>query len=862
MHKKIFLFADGTGNAYSTQESSVWRLYQALDTSSNNVVAKYIAGVGTSSFKPWSMFDAATGIGVPANVRDLYDFLCDEYAPGSEIFMFGFSRGAFTIRTLIGLIASEGLVSTKQYNASGALTSCPVTELAKFKIAAWYNYRAKVANSWPWWQRPPLVDIVRAFRKARQYFRISRYDTPHTIKVDIKFVGLFDSVEAYGVPIEEMRIAIDRVFWPISFRNSKMSQVALNVRHALSLDDERTSFHPLRIQAADDEEPEHARERIREVWFVGVHSDVGGGYPDGNLSYVPLIWMIDELEEMDEAVYFRQEQVKYWRERKTPYAPRHDSRSTLGVLYRYAPRNALMTETNGELIGPVIHHTVVERMAFGYDVYAPIPLSTHAKVLLPNGEICGITSAKDELPKDISSKFETSNEEVFKALRTLDGPNQELIEKAHDKIWCRRVGYFGMLAGLGSFILLPFYARPMSDWLCENLGQLYPISLWLDFWQGVGRSLSPIIGAIVPNVAGYFGPHLTTMREHPAMFFSMIAFLIWLYIRGVSIAKEIVELIDQAWMRGSDESQSHNGQKKEILVRKLRENWVIQFVHQSGASVVMPVLWAVILIMSTVTIGLRLNYEFITGTNWNKLCAATKDLRHVTGNDSVEALSKFTTNNPCWASGLEVEKDQTYRINLKIEDPWLDQTILTDARGFEPTLSFTDWPFLITRPYLRWALDPWFRPIIRIIGKYGDEESPIKFSETLKPSLFVDGKCPGVARRYDHSYEYCQSHGYITDDQCNKNALNLGIKPLPPSELQTAKLAFDNALDLHIEAKGCIKSRAMRIFTANITPTRTGELFMFVNDIIPLFGSYAPFYENNLGTATITLQEMKALNDQ
>ena len=73
--------------------------------------------------------------------------------------------------------------------------------------------------------------------------------------------------------------------------------------------------------------------------------------------------------------------------------------------------------------------------------------------------------------------------------------------------------------------------------------------LFRSFWQGVGRSLSPIIGAIVPNVAGYFGPHLTTMREHPAMFFSMIAFLIWLYIRGVSIAKEIVELIDQAWMR-------------------------------------------------------------------------------------------------------------------------------------------------------------------------------------------------------------------------------------------------------------------------------------------------------------------------
>ena len=67
----------------------------------------YIQGVGTSGFRPFAMVDAATGVGVPSNVRKLYRFLCWNWRPGVEIYMFGFSRGAFTIRTLIGLIASR-----------------------------------------------------------------------------------------------------------------------------------------------------------------------------------------------------------------------------------------------------------------------------------------------------------------------------------------------------------------------------------------------------------------------------------------------------------------------------------------------------------------------------------------------------------------------------------------------------------------------------------------------------------------------------------------------------------------------------------------------------------------------------------
>ena len=108
--KRIVIFADGTGNAFSTQESNVWRLYQALDRSQDDQISHYIKGVGPRGFRPFAILDGATGIGVPANVRKLYEFICWNWSAGDQISMFGFSRGSFTIRTLIGLIDHEGLV--------------------------------------------------------------------------------------------------------------------------------------------------------------------------------------------------------------------------------------------------------------------------------------------------------------------------------------------------------------------------------------------------------------------------------------------------------------------------------------------------------------------------------------------------------------------------------------------------------------------------------------------------------------------------------------------------------------------------------------------------------------------------------
>ena len=145
--RKIVIFADGTGNSFAMQESNVWRLYSALDKTEKSgrtpvelQLARYIPGVGTSSNRVLRLIDGATGIGVPSNVRKLYRFLCWNWQPGDEVYLFGFSRGAFTVRTLAGMIRWQGLMPLM-------IGERPVTdaEMKRNAMRAWEAYRAKTA---------------------------------------------------------------------------------------------------------------------------------------------------------------------------------------------------------------------------------------------------------------------------------------------------------------------------------------------------------------------------------------------------------------------------------------------------------------------------------------------------------------------------------------------------------------------------------------------------------------------------------------------------------------------------------------------------------------------------------------------
>jgi uncharacterized protein (DUF2235 family) len=341
MAKKIVLFADGTGNAFMTRESNVNRIFEALDSSKKDQSRHYIEGVGTSDFRPWKIFDGATGVGVPANVHKLYQDLCLDYEEGAEVYMFGFSRGAFTIRALVGMIASQGLIAARSRDEMGTEVSLSQDDLQRHSKAAYRAYRDEAIKSWTFFQTPLPVHFVRAVRALAGTLnnaakrKKTGYENIEKRKLtSIEFVELFDTVEAFGVPFEELGIAIDRFIWPISFRKKSIPRIARVVRHALALDDERTTFHPIRIEEEVDDKPgvhQPPADRIKEVWFAGVHSDVGGGYPDNNLSYVSLNWMLDELARATGGLIFRAGALDNLRAAASVFGLLHDSRHGLSV---------------------------------------------------------------------------------------------------------------------------------------------------------------------------------------------------------------------------------------------------------------------------------------------------------------------------------------------------------------------------------------------------------------------------------------------------------------------------------------------------------------------------------------------------
>ena len=158
MAKKIILLSDGTGNsAGKVWRTNVWRVFQALELKGSNQIAIYDDGVGTSSFKPLAILGGVFGYGLKRNVLNLYKFLCRNYQTGDKIYGFGFSRGAFTMRIVMGLVLNQGLVK--------------FANEAELDQKAHAAYRAYRHDKYPAW------NLQYPFRLAR--FWLDKLFIPH-----------------------------------------------------------------------------------------------------------------------------------------------------------------------------------------------------------------------------------------------------------------------------------------------------------------------------------------------------------------------------------------------------------------------------------------------------------------------------------------------------------------------------------------------------------------------------------------------------------------------------------------------------------------------------------------------------------
>jgi uncharacterized protein (DUF2235 family) len=475
--KSIILFSDGTGNSSAKLfKTNVWRLYEAVDLGppadgKRAQISYYDDGVGTSSFKPLTVLGGAFGVGLRRNVMDLYRYACRNYRDGDDIYAFGFSRGAFTIRVVAALIASQGLVR-----------SSSEAELERKSHEAYRAFRADALPrrlEWP----------IKACRSISRWIR-GRHSNEDNWRPDVRFVGVWDTVAAYGGPITEITRAIDNWIYPLSMPDYRLHPKVLCARQALALDDERDAFQPLLWDEVHERGPEG---RVQQVWFTGMHADVGGGYPDESLSYVSLLWMMEEAEHAGlrtlSAIKDRFVALA------SSYGPIHDSRAGLGAYYRYQPRKIaawlepVTRETlslrdpevadkhrgpHGLLRTVNVHESVINRIATGTDRYAPITLPERFSIVPPQVEGETAPQADNQTPVPASQR---PNPLVGRELRErLSGDRVAAAARAQateaiwDLVWWRRLTYFATLTATLLLLLMPFFAvrLPTAPFLADG----------------------------------------------------------------------------------------------------------------------------------------------------------------------------------------------------------------------------------------------------------------------------------------------------------------------------------------------------------------------------------------------------------
>lgn len=592
---RIVVFADGTGNAFSHQESNVWRLYQAVRQTCSDTAVRYIPGVGTQSIRPLAAIDGAIGLGVPANVRELYRFICWHWEPGAEIWMFGFSRGAFSIRTLAGLIHHEGLMPRK-------IGGSPVSEAIMISNSdyAWRSYRRKTAPT-PFWTHPTIA-VVRAalgvrwrLSKGRAAFLAAQKTMDDPANGDrrrppIKFMGLFDTVEAFGMPVEELRPVVNRLIWPVSFRNERCSELVQTVRHVLAIDDERTTFHPVRF----DQSQSSPGQSVQEVWFPGMHSDVGGGYPDDALSMVPLMWIAGEAAKL--GLPLNRDAMASWALRASPTAPLHDSRAGAATLYRYDPRPVGdLAQTGGP---PVLHHSVAMRVAHEPSCYGPVNLPDSFIFLPKEGE----RQAADQTAPQ-------------RAIQAISKPTRAILEHARDVVWWRRLHYFVMLGTLIWLACLPWLSPMTAAQIHETVQAppWRPLGVASDLTAGVWAWLVDLAGAIAPAFAK---PWLDALKANALQSALLIALFIWMYSRSAKLQRQIKDISRIAWRKPADGvPPAYTPLPSMAFARRLRSSTAMAGVYRFVTRRAIPFLLGVALVCAALILISRVPVSAATSAS-------------------------------------------------------------------------------------------------------------------------------------------------------------------------------------------------------------------------------------------------------
>ena len=737
MPKNIIVLSDGTGNsAAKFNKTNVWRTYEALDLSDpEKQIAYYDDGVGNSSFKPLALLGGALGIGLSRNVRELYAYLCRNYEEGGSdlekgdrIYGFGFSRGSFTIRTLAGFVSKFGLIKKSAY----------VGDRDLWKKTTWLYQAYRKACSGTG-TVPIPARIIRGLRDsfATQTKKNFLQEHENFLKghgklfrsVEIEFLGLWDTVDAYGLPIDELTMGWDRFVWPLSMRNRDLSAKVKKAVHALSLDDERNSFHPLLWNEAgdsgvadistvirqDDKAKSIADEKLSQVWFAGMHANVGGGYPDDFLSYVPLNFVLDQLVKLGppkDRILFDQIIRKAQRAAARVPGVMHDSRSGLSSYYRYLPRKLekLLDTKRGatrlsrnwkperfttnvvKIERPKIHHSVFDRIATVGLGYSPIVLPTHYAEVKQGGKIENLGA----------TTFEKSAAEAAKRAKAQ--------ERVWDVVWRRRVTYFSTLFFTGLLALLPWISFPPS------VGAWLPLEVTINAGKCIDSIACPASG--IPKFFGAFLPSyastwIDSFTANPGYFFALSAAIALLMYASSRLDGKIHDKMRAIWHPGPAGVPNANYSR----LYKFRESpryqrWLRHFKYR-----ILPTLFGLSALGSIVLIVISgvSRTVFSVVDSYGSFCSVEAKAQPTSITSDYSGPLTFYPFEQCWPSGLAAEKGATYRVVMNIADTmgsWKDDTLEADLQG--NLENHWPWTAISAWPAKRYLWENYYKPVARI----------------------------------------------------------------------------------------------------------------------------------------------------
>lgn len=263
--KRLIVCCDGTWqkleSGYPTNVVKIAQAIKTVDDQGIHQLVFYDEGIGTES-KFYKLFGGAFGWGIDRNIRDGYQFLSLNYEPGDEIYLFGFSRGAYTVRSLAGFIYISGLVSRHDIR-----------------------------------QVPTAYELYRTLGRNPDAPKLVKFREEHSTRPEITLLGCWDTVGALGVPNLIPVLPLDQgINEKYRFHNTTLCANILNAAHAVAIDEKRKSFEATLMQPCTTCPHE---QMLHQTWFPGGHGSVGGGTEEtSGLSDAALRWMINHAQNL------------------------------------------------------------------------------------------------------------------------------------------------------------------------------------------------------------------------------------------------------------------------------------------------------------------------------------------------------------------------------------------------------------------------------------------------------------------------------------------------------------------------------------------------------------------------------------